>query len=647
MSKTAQQWRKDINRSLKYQKDRRDEAARFQRAYTGDYNRNPRKKLDENKDEMYVNFVYSYIETIGPTIFSGEPKAFPEACNQDSEATVKNIEAVVNYWNRELGLREYLMLCRWDSFFTNAYFLTEWDFEEIDEEVETVAYVDPSTGLPVMGEPEIVPRVIKDQPLAKRLDPNDVILDPDSKCRKEDRWRGYRMILTKEEYQSLYPPKEAKDGEDEDAQAMPREVTRLESDDDQGVDQEWVICWKIYDIARDQIIVIRDRDDKILEEKDWPFDFEVSGDRFPITVLEAKMDPANPYGMSEFKAFWAQIQERNKIRTTIQSTTRRQHPGYLAKKGANDEEQLEKFTLRKIGEAVQMNNPDAIILAPMHQLPGEVYNFDKMSGDDLVNTSGFYEYNNDSIADTATEASLLSARGNIRKQERKQAFEAFIAIIDSKIAQLCQQFMDEAVAVQIKKPEDPRELMWLSASREQIQGEFNWTIKPGVMQHKDEGLRRQQTLKFAEIMAGNPQVDQRAMAEDLAEAFDYDPTKILRPKAEVEAEKQAAMQAQAKGQSNEKPPIQFSDIKWETLPPEVQAMVLQAAMQQNGVKPDGSGGGAPPNGLSATPSMEPPIQSMPGLSDLNQAPPVLSGQEPPPPNPVSPMSEFQGGPQGA
>lgn len=647
--KTVAQWRKDIQRSQKYQKDRRDEAARFQRAYTGDYSKNPRRGLDENKDEMFVNFVYSYIETIAPTIFSGEPRAIAEARNQESEGQAKNIQAVVNYWNSELGLREYFMLCRWDSFFSNAYFLTEWDYEDREVEVPAIAHVDPYTGLPVMGEPTIETQVLRDQPLAKRLDPNDVVVDPDSKCRKEDRWRGYRMILTWAEYKAMYPPKKRKGGEEyeEGPEAMPQEATRLESDTEQGVDKEWVTLWKIYDVANERIVVFKDKcEDEFLEELDWPFDFEVEGDRFPITVLEAKYDPANPYSFSEFKAFWPQIQERNKIRTTIQSTTRRQHPGYLNKTSTNDEDQLNKFVNRKIGEVVNMNNPEAVILAPMHQLPGEVYNFDKMSGDDLVNTSGFYEYNNDSIADTATEASLLNARGNIRKAERKQGFELFVARVDAKIAQLCQQFMDASVAVKIQKPENPKDLMWITASKEQIQGEFSWTMKPGVMQHKDEGLRRQQVLKFAEVMAGNPHVDQRALAEDLTEAFEYDVTRILRPLEEVKAEQAAMANAGKPPPKEEKPPIQFGDIKFELLAPEIQAMILEAAFKQNGVVPgeQGMDGGPPPSGPVA-PSMAPPQPSM--TQGLNQAPIPLPGGMEPPANPISPMSEIQGGPQGA
>lgn len=640
--KSAAQWQKDIERSLEYQKKRNAEAARFMRAYTGDYNKTPRKDLDANKDEMFVNFVYSFVETIAPTIFSGDIRGVADPKNRQSEGTAKHIEAVTNYWAKELGLRDDFKLCRWDRFFSNTYFLSEWDYEEREVERDNILFVNPLTGKPVLGEPIKDVEVVRDQPLAKRLDPKDVILDPDSKSRKEDRWRGYRMVIPYAEFEKM--DLSAKKKKEIKPEAMPLEATRLGGDTEQGTNQEWVTLWKIYDLANEKIILLRDKGDdgnEIVDERDWPFDFEVEGDRFPITVLEAKQDAESPYGFSEFKAFWAQIQERNKIRTTIQATTRRQRPKYLNAGTANDEDQINKFVNAKIGEVVNMNKPDALILAPIHELPGEVYNFDKMSGDDLINTSGFYEYNQDSIADTATEASLLASRSNIRKAETKQEFERFISRVLAKIAALCQQFMDVQVAVRIKNPKNPRELMWLDASREDIQGEFDWTFKPGVMAHKDEGLRRQQILKYAELMAGNPHVDQRRLAEKLTEAFEFDDSDLLRPLQEIEEEKQKQIEAQAEeAKAKAKPPLQFSQISWEGLPPQVQSAILEAAMKQNGITADIGGG---MSGVPPSPSVAPPQMNVPGGMEMNQAPPPLPGADLPPPNPISPMSEFQGG----
>ncbi len=652
-------WRGRIDRSLRQMKPRKDQAARFQRAYAGDYNIRARSTdLDVNKDEMFVNFVFSFVETISPTVFSGEPSIICKERNGRSKPNARMAQAVTNYWFRELGLREQLMLCRWDAFFGPAAFLTEWIFEEELQEVPVMGPVNPYTGKPTIVGTQKKMVVTRDQPLAKRLDPWKVLRDTDSEP-LNDRWRGQIMIVTKEEFDAMDigsdMKKRVKGG------AIPKDLQRLPLEggsDEQGVEDDWVVIDKIYDLSNEKVLLLPRGEDvrDFVDIKDWPWFFEVENDRFPISILEGRPDASSPYTMSEFKAFWPQIQERNKLRTILQAHVRRNAPGWVGKKGVNDEDQIDKFLKSEIGEYVDMNDPTVIIAKPLPMLPKELFAFDSQVGDDLVNTSGFYEYNNDSIADTATEASLLSARGNIRKTERKQQFENFVARIGGKITQLCQQYMDEEREVEIADPQNPREMIWVPVTPEQIQGEFGFTVKPGVMQQKDEGLKRQQTLKFAELMAGNPNVDQRALAEDLCEVFEFDSNRILRPLSEVKAEQEAAAKAsQPPPKDPPKPPLQFSNIDWNTLPPQVQAQVLHAAMAQNGVIDDGSQSGQPQPGAGGlvpgipggapggSPGGVPDFGSiMPG-AEMNQAPAPLPGAMEPPETPVQPISEMQGG----
>jgi len=125
--------------------------------------------------------------------------------------------------------------------------------------------------------------------------------------------------------------------------------------------------------------------------------------------------------------------------------------------------------------------------------------------------------------------------------------------------------------------------------------------------------------------------------------FDYEPDEVLRPEQEVKAEQEAAMQA---NQEPQEPDIKFDKIKFELLPPQIQAMILQAGMVQNEVKPDGSNDGAAPAGPAGSPaSLQNPTGNsvMPGAG-INQAPPPMEGGTLPPATPVQPISESQGGP---
>lgn len=638
-------WLERIRRSLELQKPRREDAARFWRGYTGDYSDKGRKSLDDVKDDIFLNFIYSYIENTLPQIFSGDPRVSIEAKNQASEASSKHMEAVINYWFKELGSKEHIKRAVFDRFLGYGAICTEWDYDEVLSRVPSIMGINPD-GSFIHGVPIDQPSVLKDQPSLRWINPFNVIRDPDSPFKMFDRYRVERLIITEEQFDSI-------DGVDETAcklikpRAIPSDLARLPLDQDlrRGSDKEWVILYKIYDVENDEILLLNEGEDvqEYLYVKPWPYEFEVGGDRFPITILDGKPSPDSNYGMSEFRAYWTQINERNAVRKTLQAVNRRSRPSYISKKKSNSEEELSAFANVKIGEVIEMSNPEGVIARPFAEVPIDLYKYDEISKDDLEQTSSAIESRNNSIADTATEASLIASKGNIRTGASREELEDFVAIIGAKIGGLCQQFMDKSTAVKIKNPVNPRELIWLDANKDQIQGEFAYSIKPGVMQQHNEGLRRQQVLKYAEIMGQNPNVNQRFVAEKVTESFEFDPTDALKSEQE--------MQQEAAQQKPEDPPIQFADIKPELLDPAVQNMVVMAALQQNGVdisqlqqQMSGTNGGQMADNQQGMP-MPPPDMSG-EMSGLNQAPAPMEGAMMPPPNPISPQSEMQGGATG-
>lgn len=671
MARTPQKWRTQIYRSLEFQKKRRDEVARFKRGYTGDYSIEPRKKLDENKDQVSVNFIYTYIETVRPTIVPGTPKAFVEGLDAQSQAAENHYQAVINNYIRTLGLKTDLKKNVDDWFYSWAAFLTEWDYHEeprLDENGETTFEAD-EMGQPVLdedGQPQQAFQVVRDQPLAKRLDPWDVILDPDSKTRKEDHWRGYRIIETYSAFKKRPGVTKAMLKQIRPRQ-MPRDLMRQPMDEDRNFSTEriWVVLWRLYDSENNMIYLLPDMEgaDFFIEEKEWPYEFEVGGDRFPITILEGKEDSENPYGFSVFKAVWDQVQERNRLRTMLQSNVRRNAPGWLGKKGVMDEEQKQKFVNSKIGEYNETNgDPSQIISKPLPILNPGFFAWDKTVGDDLNTVSSLNEFAaGDALADTATEASIMDQKASVRKGEAKSDFAEYAAVIFSKIGQLAQQFLTVPMAVKIRQPQNPDELSWLDVTGEHIQGEFHLWVEPGDDAKKTESLYRQQTLKGAELLSNNPWCDQKKLAVKLAKCFDWESVDIL--KTDQQFQQEAQMQQQMKQAEIDakkkpvRPDIEFAAIKLELLPPEIQALVIAAAIKENGatpppsaipgsapgLPPPGTGGVAPPG--AGSPSMAGPGASnsvMPGAG-MNQAPPANGSAAMPPHTPVMPASEMQGG----
>lgn len=663
MKMTPARWRARIERSLELQKVRKEEAERFLRAYAGDYNEKPKKSLDGNKDDASVNYIYAFVETVRPTLLPGTPKAFVEAEEPSAEPQSEGYQAVINHWARRLGIKKEFKKIIHDWFFGYGAFLTEWDYsEEPSYKEDGSPEIDPESISEENPEGEQAFKIMRDQPIAKRLNPWDVLVDPDSQSREEDRWRARRIIMTYSEFKGLpgITPEMRKKIR---PRTMPRELMRAGEDNATSTEKNWVILWRIYDLENycTKLLCESDAVDEFVEDMPWPWEMDVGGDRFPVTILDAKWDYDNPYSFSGFKAFWGSVQERNALRTILKSVVRRNAPGWFAKKGAMDEEQKEKFTGSKIGEYIEANMPDQIVAKPEIKVSTDFFAHDGQVAMDADQVSGLTEFRTESTADTATEASIQNQKSSIRKGEAKTEFNDFCAVIYSKLGQLNQQFLQMATAVKIRSPEGPEDYRWLEVTGDGIQGEFYLTVKPGADEAETEGLRRQQDLKYAELMAGNPEVDQRKMAIRISKRHDIEPEEILKPEGQAQAEMQQAAAAEAAAKAPKqappevKPLIDFSSIKVELLAPHVQELIIRAALLQNQVPETLAGGGAAsagqpalpgePPSLPATPSVDnaAPSQSMlPGM-ELNQAPPSLPGADLPPASPISPMSEGQGG----
>lgn len=662
MKMTAQRWRARIDRSVELQKTRKEEAERFMRAYSGDYNHKPKKNIDGSKDDASVNFIYAFVETVRPTILPGTPKAFMEAEDQESEAGSEAAQGIVNHFARVLGIKDEFRQLIEDWFYGYAAFLTEWDYSE-----EPV--FEPGTTEPVMDpesdedDPEPMYKTLKDQPLAERLDPWDVVYDTDSKTRKRDRWRARRIIFSYNEFRAL-PGLSPELRKKVRPRTIPKELQRGGLDGEEfSTEKNYVICWRIYDLENycTKLMVDVPGIDDFVEDKPWPWEMDAFGDKFPITILEAKRDVRSPYSFSQFKSYWNLLQERNVLRSMMKSTVRRNAPGWFGKKGAMDEDQKEKFIGSSIGEYCEVNDPTGITIKPQFEVSNNFQAHDTQVGEDTIEVSGLIEYRADATGGTATEASIQNQKSSIRKGEAKADFNDFTAVVYTKIFQLCQQFLEEEKAIKIRTPHGPQDYAWLKLNRNGIQGNFHMKIKPGADEMENEDLRRQQFLKYMEQMANNPHVDQRKMAVRAGKAFNIEPDEILRPEEEVKAEQAAAAQAEmmknAPPPQEVKPLIDFSAIKVELLAPNVQAMIIAAALKQNEVpqtlgmqggpiQPDQVGASGPPGPADGSPPSlagPAPSQIVPSSDGVNQAPPPMSGAQMPPATPVQAISEMQGG----
>lgn len=516
-----------IKRSEKLKKPFLEDAERFFRYYQGDYSR--RVKGRRRDDKMSINVVFAHVEIITPAIYSGfpalkvRPKPKVGESAKEAEDRARSMELVITYWFKELGVDETLRDVFLDTFFSLAGVELGWETAIDDRQVNSEAED---------GEGEVVgPQVttLKDRPFIIRREFRNIFLDPDARSRRECRWIAIEEVMKWNDFVAS-----SQFTDDAKEKVKPQLYPKTEMDKESGErpddqsEKEWVQIFTIWDAESRKKFVVTEGypgylNSETEEGEEWPYEMEYKEDPFPICIHDAKRDRSTPYSWSEFKAYEPQILELNRLRQAEQIHVRAALPKYIYQAAFGNRQQVNKVMNAKSDEATEVENLDAFRQLPIAEIPVDHHKMAATAKEDLIEISGLNEYQG-IVANTATEASIEEGRSKMRKTMRSRLWEQFVVEIGGKLAQLCQQNMDEAIAVEIAGPQG---IEWLHVTKEQIQGEFFFDIEPGVMEYKNEALRLQQALKFVELVGNDPNIDKREMIAKVARMFDFAPEDIM------------------------------------------------------------------------------------------------------------------------
>lgn len=562
-------WVERIRRTERANKDKRDEAMRLKQAYIGEFKN--RAGEDVSKYTIKVNFIYYFIETVMASVFGGEPKVIGKAKKNPAEQKAAELWAYnTNYWARELDTRSEFRDAIFDSFFGPAAIFTGWDFETVIEKDE-------------MGNE--VERPVRDQPQVRWLNFfEEVRVDPDVLRTRRARWMARRITEThdefienqsiKEEYRTgekaIKPTERPEDLQDNSPYARERRS--------QPSDPDWVSYWEVWDRSKMQRKLVHESCSEFLNANDdysWPFELEYKDNPFPITILHAKEDPFSPISISEFRPIEDQIWERVRLRSVQGAIARRSAPKYLFQKGAGTKEQINKLQKSDLLSANELNDISKFTLMPAPEIPQGFYQWDGQLAQDLGNSSGLAEFENQRLANTATEASIAEGRGDLRRRERLNKIEDFVVTVLTKMGMLCQQLQTRETTFMI----DPENLMEgepevFNVTREQIQGEFNLEMIAGSMEHVNTESLKRDLLKFLEVAAQSGEANIPIILSKIAELLNLDPQQVLI----TPEDKQAQME------SGKDPAVAFDKIKYDQLDPISQRRVLEKAYKEAGIE---------------------------------------------------------------
>jgi len=569
----ASEWMTRIHRIQEIYRPHKERADRYKLHYTG-CPKNRKNRSYDPDSSMQVNFIFALVETILPTIFSGDPQVLVTPKNPQSAANAENSTAWLNYWGYELNMKRELERIVFDRFFGPGAATIGWNVEREIQEIQgdgQSTYDKEGILIPfgATGKSYIYKR---DEPMFKRKDFwNDILCDIDVPTDSESRFKIVRNVMPIEEFRMIDSYSKAMKRKVK-PQARPKDVSesyeQAMSSKEMDNDLAWVVVYEVWDRLRmRRYHITPDVDDYLLDDE-WPHHLELRDDPYPIQVLRAQTDPFSPLSFSEFQAYESQIEERDRLRTLTMYVMKRMIPKLLANESVDDEE-LQRFQDADPNEVVKMKNPAAIQNAPDIKIPPDFFNWDTTLSGDLSKISGLNEFEQQLVEKTATESQIDASKQSVRKSKRNADFESFVADSFGKMLQLGRQYQNRQIVTQIPGVESPE---FLELTKEQIQGEFDVRVEPGSMEHVNEMLRQRSLIKFSEVYGQHPLVNQRYIIREAAKIHKLDPDQAI-----ITEEQQQQQSEDAE------PTVDFEKIKLEDMDPASKREIIQLALKQHGL----------------------------------------------------------------
>ena len=480
-----------------------------------------------NQDLIAVNLAFSTINVIAPSVAVNYPKVVVQANNPENREKAVFVEAIVNYlWKHHDFRSPFRRAVKDFLIFGHGWVKVGWKFVEQEQTVtdmerdgmidqamvESAVYASenpmmagelPTDDDIVASIPETVMRVVEDQPFVERISPFDVYVDPQATCMEDAKWIAQRIIR---------PLDMAKEDKRYKASARKRLAASsmyntygdesYEEEKSQYV-EERVVIWEYYNIMDNTISVYaEDGDEFLVDPIAMPYAYGQ-----PFVMLRNYEVPDHFYPMGDLESIESLQLELDKTRSQLMNDRKRYARKYLYHErsfGPEGREALESDEDGRLVPVVDENKPLSEIVMPMPQVPlsPEIYNYSNIISEDINTVSGISEYARGAMPEirrTATEASIVADAQNARSSDKLAIVELAISHVAKRVIQLMQQFMtgEQVARLNLRGGET----MWIPYSRDEIVGEYDFSVQAGSTQPMNETIRKQQAVSLLNAVA--------------------------------------------------------------------------------------------------------------------------------------------------
>ncbi len=528
------------------------------------------------KDTLYAdktvdNMVFSNIRTIMPAINLQNPKIFIEARKKphrtkdgifDTLSASAIFELIINYQWRELEIKRQTDKCLLDAL------LGPWGIMWMGYTAKTEKIQD--------GEEIEINEVIKeDSAFAVRISPMDFRMDPEATdSHGEDAgWVARRWIKPLSDVKKdprykntgkLKANTRAKtDFTSEDSSEF---VSPSKSDTLKGNDAfDRVEGWDIWDKKNNRLVTIVSDYDKFLQDTKWPLEF----DGFPCEILYFNDNPDEQFPLADTEIYLPAQDELNIMRSCqlahVRNISQRKYIGNESKfDNIADEER--KLTHGPDGSIAWANGDPNNAIIPLRDanISQDLYITLNSMKNNIRETQGVGQFEQGVAQkfDTATEPALIAQGLTIRRSERIALLEEFLIHIARKLGKILQQTLepgdiplnqDQFQFAQQFAPNKLEKmagegaeviLPWLNFTKEDIKGDFNFNMDVGSTAPINQEKRKADVVQLAQLLAGNPFINQEEATKRTLEVFGEKNTdRLMKPAEEVQAQAQQAEEA--------------------------------------------------------------------------------------------------------
>ena len=478
-----------------------------------------------DQDLIAVNLAFSTVNVIAPSVAVNYPKIVVQATKEENVDRAVFVEAIINYMWKHHNFRDPFRHAVKDFLiFGHGWLKVGWKFLEqpqLVSEIERESLIDQAftevadfaatspelaADLPTVEDiyaniPQTIMRVVEDQPFVERISPFDVYVDPQATTLEEASWIAQRLVRPLEEAKNdnRYKPSARK----RLSNNYVPDVDKEEINDKAQYLPEQVVIWEYYDMKANTLSVYADgADEFLIDPVAMPYAYGQ-----PFVMVRNYDVPDQFYPIGDLESIESLQLELDKTRSQLMNDRKRYARKWLYHErsfGPEGREALESEDDGRMVPVVDENKPLSEVVVPMPQIPmsADMYNYSAIIEDDINTVSGISEYARGAMPEirrTATEASIIADAQNARAADKLAIVEICISHVARRVIQLMQQFMtgDQIARVTSVGGED----MFVNYTRDDITGEYDFSVQAGSTQPMNDTIRKQQAISLMNAVA--------------------------------------------------------------------------------------------------------------------------------------------------